>query len=156
MDLGKKFIDEELASLQLADVEALDKNATSSKSQEFYQNSQITSAIVYHNRISGVVGNFVERHQVEILVHQKELASSCTCSKSRRICKHAVALLYAWVNNGNDFTNVEMALQQIRKQKKEDLLEIVTNIIRQNPAAIELFLAKDKPDWDEIDLDLDY
>jgi len=156
MNLGNNQIVEELSSLTLWDVESLDKNATSGKTQEFYENSQITSAIVYHNRISGVVGNFVERHQVEITVHQKELASSCTCSKSRRICKHAVALLYAWVNDGNDFTNVEVALQHIRKLKKEELLEIVTNIIRQNPAAIELFLAKNKPDWDEIDLDLDY
>lgn len=156
MDLGKKFIVEELASLQLSDVESLDKNATSGTTQEFYQNSQITSAIIYHNRISGVVGNFVERHQVEITVHQKELVSSCTCSKSRPICKHAVALLYAWVNDGMDFTNVELALQHISKLKKEQLLEIVKNIIRQNPAAIELFLAKNEPDWDEIEVDPEY
>lgn len=156
MALVTNFIDEELSSLNIADVESLDANATSGKSQEFYQNSQITSAMVYHNRISGVVGNFVERHQIEISVHQKELASSCTCSKSRRICKHAVALLYAWVNDGKDFTNVELALQHIRKLKKEQLLEIVTNIIRQNPAAIELFMAKNEPDWDEIELDPEY
>jgi hypothetical protein len=156
MAIGKNFIGEELASLQLSDIEALDKNATDGKTQEFYQNSQITSAMVYHNRISGVVGNFVERHQVEITVHEKELASSCTCSKSRRICKHAVALLYSWINDGMDFTNVELALQHIGKMKKEQLLEIVTNIIRQNPAAIELFLAKNEPDWDEIELDPEY
>ena len=152
----KETISEELRTLQLSDVEEFDQNATSGKTLEFYDNSQISSAMVYKNRISGVVGNFVEKHQVEITLHEREIVSSCTCSKSRRICKHAVALLYAWVNDGMDFTNVEQALHQIKKLPKEQLIDIVTNIIRQNPSAIDLFLAKDKPNWDEIDLEPDY
>lgn len=143
----------ELRNIELSDVQTLDRNATSGKTQDYYENSQISSAVVYRNRISGVVGNFVEMHQVEITLHENELAASCTCSNSRSVCKHAVALLYAWVNDGMEFTNVEQALHQIKKLKKEQLIDIVTNIIRQNPSAIELFLAKDKPDWDEIDLD---
>lgn len=143
----------ELRSLQLSDVESLDQNVTSGKTYEFYGNSQLSSAIVYKNRLSGVVGNFVEMHQVEITLHEREIVSSCSCSKSREVCKHAVALLYSWVNDGSDFTNVEQVLHQIKKLKKEQLLDIITNIIRQNPKAIDLFLAKNKPNWDEIDLE---
>jgi hypothetical protein len=149
-------IAEELRSLQLSDVESLDQNVTSGKTFEFYEQSQISSAIVYKNRISGVVGNFVEMHQVEITMHDREIASLCTCSKSRKVCNHAVALLYAWVNDGMDFTNIEQALHRIKKLKKEQLIDIITNIIRQNPTTIDLFLAKNKPNWDEIDLDPTY
>ncbi len=144
-------ISEDLNSLDLAQIEALDRNATDGTSREYYESCQITSAIVYRNKISGIVGNFLESSKVEITIHGKEITSSCSCQKSREICIHAVSLLYSWVNDGIDFIDIEQALAQIRDMDKESLVEVISNIIRINPSYIDIFLAKHKPEWDEID-----
>ena len=145
-----------LKSLSLSQVEALDRNALNGKARDYYENSQITSATVFRNRISGYVGNYFESHQVEIIFHENEISSSCTCSKARRVCKHMVALLYSWVNEGMDFLNVDEALEQIKEMDREHLIDVITNIIRQNPSSVDLFLAKPNPSWDEIELEPEF
>jgi hypothetical protein len=49
---------------------------------------------------------------------------------------------------------VEKVLQEVAKMDKSRLLEIVENIIKQNPGFAEVFLSQDKPEWDEIDLEI--
>jgi len=146
-------VSSDLASLDSVQIEALDRNAASGKAKEYYENVQVTRATVYRNKLYGRVGNFLEEHQVEITVHENEISSSCTCGEARNICKHAIALLYSWVNDGRDFRNIGKTLIEIKKMDKERLLEIVSNIIRLHPDFIDLFLARQRPDWDEIDPD---
>jgi len=143
----------ELRQLQLEHIEALDREVAGGKALEFYENSQITRATVFRNKISGRIGNFLEGYDVEISLHGDEIATSCTCRRSHRICKHSVALLYSWVNDGRDFLDVGLTLQEIKAMDKDRLVEIVSNIIRQNPSFADLFLAKKITDWYDIESD---
>ncbi|NIA30952.1 MAG: hypothetical protein GWP06_13695 [Actinobacteria bacterium] len=151
MNLHHDKISDDLIPLNLSQVEALDRNATDSTSREYYESCQITSAIVYRNKLSGHVGNFLESNKVEITIHGNEITSFCSCQESREICRHAVSLLYSWVNDGIDFTNIETVLEEIREMDKDSLVDVISNIIRINPSYIDIFLAKHKPEWDEID-----
>jgi hypothetical protein len=144
----------DLSELSYSQVRDLDKNAADGKALEYYESAQINGASVYRNKISGRVGNFFEEFVVELTVHGKEISSSCTCSQSREICRHAVALLYAWVNDGGDFMNIGRVLDEIETMDKIRLVEIISNIIRVNPRFADVFLAKHNPEWDEIDMDL--
>ncbi|HOY45253.1 MAG TPA: hypothetical protein PL189_10975, partial [bacterium] len=83
-----------------------------------------------------------------------EIAGSCPCQRSRKICKHIIALLYSWVNDGGEFLDVEDVLTEVRAMKKEQLLVVIENIIRQNPEYAELFLKRQPPDWDEIETEI--
>ena len=151
MNLHNDKISDDLISLNFSQVEALDRNATDGTSREYYESCQITSAIVYRNKLSGHVGNFLESNRVELTIHGDEITSSCSCQKSREICKHTVSLLYSWVNDGIDFTNIETVLEEIREMDKDSLVDVISNIIRINPSYIDIFLAKHEPEWDEID-----
>jgi len=151
MNLHDDKIANDLTSLNLSQIEALDRNATDGTSREYYESCQITSATVYRNKLSGHVGNFLESNKVELTIHGNEITSSCSCQESREICKHAVSLLYSWVNDGIDFTDIETVLEEIREMDKDRLVDIIANIIRINPSYIDIFLAKYKPEWDEID-----
>jgi len=62
-------------------------------------------------------------------------------------------LLYSWVFDGNDFLNVANVLEEIDNLEKSRLMDIIKNMIRYNPNLVDIFLAKDKLDWDEIDSD---
>jgi len=146
-------ISPELASLTFSQIQALDREATNGETFAYYESSQVSRATVYRNRISGIVGNFVEQFQVQITVHQQEISGYCSCGKSLHICKHVVALLYSWVNDGGDFLNVEHALSEIREMDRDRLIEVVSNIIRHDPQYLDLFFAKNKEEWDEIDPD---
>jgi uncharacterized Zn finger protein len=141
----------ELQQLDYAQIQSLDQEVAGGKALEYYENSQISRATVFRNKISGRVGNFLEGYDVEIVVHGAEIAVSCSCRRSRRICKHAVALLYSWINDSRDFLDIGVTLQEIKAMDKDRLIEIVSNILRINPSFVDLFLAKNISDWDDIE-----
>ncbi len=149
--MSRNEIEKNLRSINMGQVQSLDEQITKGNGWEYYESAQITRATIFKNKISAEVGNFLETYQVKLSVHGQEISGSCTCGRARRLCKHMVALLYAWVQDGNDFTDVERQLDEITKMDKEDLVKIVSNIIRANPEYIELFMLKNIPEWDEID-----
>jgi hypothetical protein len=146
-------IADELKKLGYEQVSAFDAEATDGEALSYYENSQVENAIVYRNKISGRVGNFFEKYDVRMALHGQEISSSCTCEKSPDICMHAIALLYTWVSDASDFLNISDVLADLEKMEKDKLLEIVANIIQQQPHMADVFLARKKLDWDEIDLD---
>ena len=149
-------IADELRDITFSQVQRLDEESTDGRSFEFYERSQVTKAAVYANHLSGVVGNFVESFEAQITAHGNEISCSCTCGRSGKICKHVITLLYAWVNDGSEFLNVEQVLSKIKDMEKRRLIEIVSNIIRHEPRYVDLFLSPTSPEWDEIDLDPDF
>jgi hypothetical protein len=144
-------ISTELKNLGYEQIAAFDEEVTAGEALAFYENSQIEDAVVYQNKISGRVGNFIENYDVRLTVHGNEIINSCTCESDRKICLHAIALLYAWVNDAADFMNLSRVLADIEKMEKSRLMEIVANIIRKQPHMADIFLARKKPDWDEIE-----
>ncbi len=144
-----------LKSLTLEQVTALDHEAINGNGLAYYETAMITHAVVYKNRISAHVGNYAENTQVRITFHEHDFAGSCTCQKSRKICRHIVALLYAWIHDGGEFLEVEKILCEVKKMGKTRLLEIIENILQQKPEFAGLFLSKRPPDWDEIDLEIE-
>ncbi len=150
----KGHVDPKLQHLDLEEVSTLDRDAIGGKGLAYYETALITRAAVFHNHISGRVGNYLENFDVRVTFHENEIAGSCPCQRSRKICRHIVALLYSWVNDGDEFLDIEQVLINVRAMKKEQLVEIVENILRENPEYAELFLHRQQPDWDEIDTSL--
>ncbi|MBN2000630.1 hypothetical protein JW935_23985 [candidate division KSB1 bacterium] len=153
MEKPKNGISEDLLQLTYSQIQSLDNNATSGQTAEYYENAMISNAAVFRNRLFGRVGNIFEEYQVNITVHKHELSSSCTCGHGREVCQHAVALLYSWVNEGQNFFDIGKAIMEISQLDKEALVDILTNLLQSHPALFEVLLAKNSPDWDEIDLD---
>ena len=149
----KNIFAKELQQLDYNQIAAFDEQATSGEALAFYDNSQIENAVVYQNRISGRVGNFIENYQVKVIVYGAEISSTCECDNERKICQHAIALLYGWVNDFEDFLNIDDVLRDIAKFEKKQLLEIVANILQHIPHLAPAFLKKKDLDWDEIDPD---
>jgi hypothetical protein len=142
----------ELQSLGFDQVTAIDQKITGGKSLGYYENALVTHAAVFHNKLSGRVGNYLESNDVQVAIHGKEISGTCSCHRSGKICQHVVSLLYAWANDAAEFKNIALVLAEIKKFDKARLLEIVTKILQQNPAFADIFLMTSKPDWDEIDL----
>ena len=149
-------VSDELLNLDLASVEIFDRDITDGRGREYYESSEITRATVFRNKLSGTVGTFVQGYQVDISLHGNEIAAICSCNTNRKICIHAIALLYSWIFDGDDFLNISTVLQQIETLEKSSLVLIIKNIIRQYPGLADVFLARDKAEWYEIDPEPDY
>jgi len=154
MPYGKKQnFAKELQQLDYNQVAAFDEEATRGEALAFYDNCQIENAVVYRNKISGRVGNYIENYQVKVVVYGPEISSTCECDNERKICQHAIALLYGWVNDSEDFLNIDKVLCDIEKLDKKQLLEIVVNVLQHAPHLAPAFLKQKTLDWDEIELD---
>jgi uncharacterized Zn finger protein len=150
----KTTVAEELLNLKYNDIVVFDEAAAENEALPYYEQSQILDAVVFRNKLSARVGNYFESNRVRLAMHGKELSSRCTCDSEKQICIHAVALLYAWVNDAQDFMNLADVLAEIEMLEKSRVIEIVANILQQQPHLANDFLQKNKPDWDEIDQDL--
>ena len=146
-----KTISRELRQLSYEHIASFDDEATMGEALTYYENSNIDNAVVYRNKISGRVGNYFENFDVKIAIHDKEISSSCSCDSEQKVCMHVIALLYGWINDAQDFMNISTVLAEIQKMKKERLVDIVANMLQKQPHMADIFLARKKPDWDEID-----
>jgi len=150
-DKNNSTIEKKLLELGYEQIAAFDEQVTLGEALAYYDNSQIENAVVFRNKLSGRVGNYFESYQVKITIYDNEISSTCECDNERKICRHAVALLYAWVNDSQDFLNIAEVLNQIEKMEKTRLVEIVANILQHEPHMAQLFLHNKEIDWDEID-----
>ncbi len=153
MNDKNKDIDAEMFRLTYSQIQSLDNNATQGRTAEYYENAMISNAAVFRNKLFARVGNIFEEYQVNITVHEHELSSACTCGQGREICRHAVALLYSWVNESQNFLNIGKAIDEISRLDKKELVAMITNLLQSHPALFEVMLAKNNPEWDEIEPD---
>lgn len=141
----------ELLNLTFDDIASFDDETANGEGEAYYEQSQVIDAVVYRNKLFARVGNYFESHRVRVTMHGQELTARCTCDSDNRFCIHAITLLYAWVNDAPDFMNLSEVLTEIAEMDKARIMEIVVNILQQQPHLAGEFLKKIKPDWDEID-----
>lgn len=134
---GNKFpISSELMSITEQQVSHLDQEVAEGKGWDFYCNGQVVQSTVFQDRLSGIVVDDFNQYNVEIKIDKDQIIGTCNCSVRGQICKHIVALLYSWVNDGEGFEDVGNALQLLENKNKEELLAIISRMIVKNPRNI--------------------
>jgi hypothetical protein len=111
------------------EVVRLDQQATEGASWEFYCGSYIHHPTVFGHKMSGLVQDAVDEYFTQIRVDNKGMVAGCTCSERTGICKHAIALLYGWVDDNEGFMNVADVLERLRDKDKDELLAILGRVI---------------------------
>jgi uncharacterized Zn finger protein len=101
--------------------------------------------------MSGMVQDAVDEYFAEVRADRDELVAGCTCRSHGGICKHAIALLYGWVNDNEDFLNVADTLARLRQRDKEDILAILGRILMFDPRNASLL--EEKFAADDLDED---
>jgi uncharacterized Zn finger protein len=119
-------------------VELLDQRATEGASWEFYCGSYIHHPAVFGHKLSGKVQDAIDEYFTEIRISDKEMVTDCSCGERSGVCKHAIALLYGWVEDSDGFVNVADTLERLRHKDQEDLLEILGRIIMFDLRMIDL------------------
>ena len=131
-------IAEELLSITQEQVVQLDQEIADGEGWEFYSKGFVSGATVFQDTILGQVRELTAINTIEIKVRNREIYTSCSCSRTGGICKHAIALLYCWTNDNDSFINVGTSLEKLEKFDKEELLNILKRILVRDPQYITL------------------
>ena len=139
-----------LASLTVEEVKRIDEEATGGEGWDFYTTGFLTKASVFLNKISARVREAYGEFYVEATVDEHHIATACTCNEKSGMCKHAVALLYSWVFDAEDFLDVGETMEELRARDKEELIEILGRIVQNDPRNVDFF--EEHPEEEEPQL----
>jgi len=145
-------ISEDLLNLTHEQIESLDQEATGGEGFDYYCAGNILKASVFLNRVAGIVRDFEFDYIARAEVRGDKILTACSCSRNGLICKHVIALLYSWVNDSADFTDVGECLRQLQYRDKESLLEVIGRFMLKDPTNADLL---DEPDSTQDDYDLE-
>jgi hypothetical protein len=143
-------ISEFLKSITERDVNLLDQEVTDGTGWKTYCNGQIIRPTVLNDQITGICLDHYAEYSVEVRVQDNQISSTCNCDNHGTICRHVVALLYSWINDGEAFRNIGQSIKELQTKNKEELIEVITKILKRNPQSIFLLGGSDPLD-EELD-----
>lgn len=133
-------------------VVTLDQEATDGAGWNLYCQSYINRPTVFKNKISGRFRNIEQDYYVEVKVEERQITTFCSTCRNGEICIHSVALLYSWIYDHDAFLNVAESIRRLESRNKDELIEIIAQILSKDAGHIEyLFETRDE----EGDYDLD-
>lgn len=85
-------------------------------------------------------------YRVEMIVDGEQLFGRCNCPAGSTHCEHQVALLLTWLNEPKTFINYQDLRKAIRQKDKNDLVDILVNLIEVFPELSQFFLTPENQD----------
>ena len=68
-------------------------------------------------------------YRIEMIVDGEQLFGKCTCHAGNSPCEHQTAVLLAWLNEPQTFTSYQLLRKSIRLKEKNELVDILMNLI---------------------------
>lgn len=141
----------ELLSITQQQIMQLDQDSMDGAGWEYYMHGFVSGATVFQDTLIGQVRELTIVNNVEIKVSGPEIYTSCSCSRTGGVCKHAIALLYSWTNDADSFIDVGKSIAEIERLSKERLLSALRRILIHDPKYIAYALGRYPVGGGEID-----
>lgn len=104
------------------------------RGKEYFEEGRLNRPIVHRGSImADVKGTMPEEYHISIDLRDGNFIASCTCPYAFGYCKHIAAVLYAWVRRPGIFKDLGRSEDMLRKLGKEEVVEIVMDMIRYDP-----------------------
>lgn len=123
-------------SITEKDLEKYYSDAIISRGEDYYRNGHVINPIILDNKLyAEVIGSSSKNYEVEIEIKDRIIKGKCNCPYHDK-CKHQVAVLYLYINNKDSFVDINEKMETLKALSKEELLEVIKNIFKQNPKSI--------------------
>jgi Uncharacterized conserved protein len=127
-----------LFELQEKDIEALCSESILSRGSAYFHEGRIVNPIIDGDVLRAECeGTLPENYRVSAKIESGEIKVECSCPYQGEVCKHAIALLYTWVNNSEIFVNIEEIVTLLKSKSKTDLVKIITRMICKDPNVLQ-------------------
>ncbi len=109
------------------------------KGQDYYDNGHVLGAVKLENTLyAQVLGSVSVPYEVRANIDDPDISTECACPVGS-MCKHGVALLLQWANDSSSFTDADTLIGSIEKMSKDEIINILKSLIKQNPSIINEF-----------------
>ncbi len=109
------------------------------KGEDYYDGGHVQRPVKIENMLyAQVLGSAAAPYEVRAYIDDKNMSTECSCPVGN-MCKHGVALLLQWVNDTSSFIDAAKFIQILENMNKDEIINILKNIIRQNPSIIVEF-----------------
>ncbi len=109
------------------------------KGQDYYDGGHVLRPVKMENTLfAQVLGSAATPYEVRAYIDDKNMSTECSCPVGN-MCKHGVALLLQWVNDTSSFIDADKFIQTLENMNKDEIINILKNIIKQNPSIIAEF-----------------
>lgn len=109
------------------------------KGQDYYDGGHVLRPVKIESTIYGqVLGSAATPYEVRAYIDDKNMSTECSCPVGN-MCKHGVALLLQWVNDTSSFIDADKFIQTLENMNKDEIINILKNIIKQNPSFVAEF-----------------
>ena len=137
---NSKYNKNVLHDLKINEVKKLCSTKIYKRGLEYYHDNHVLKPIVYGSVLRAeVVGNDFHPYTVEIKYKNGNLISDCNCPFDfEDFCKHSIALLICCIYKKDQFFDIDFFLDSLNGKSKQELLELIQNLIRLNPSLIML------------------
>jgi hypothetical protein len=127
-----------LSTIDAKDVKRLCSDKVYKKGVTYFKEGRNSKQIIHGNLLSGdVEGNEVPIYHVKIRYENGTIFSNCTCPyEFEELCKHSVSLLLNWIYKREQFTDVDLFLEDIKEKSKEEVLIIIKRWIYLYPTIL--------------------
>jgi len=120
-----------LKNIDEKDMEELFDPVIRQRGYEYFERGNVINLVSFENKIMATVAG-TANYITSIEIKDNELHISCTCPYEGN-CKHAAALMYAWMKRRKDFIDMEEILNRLKKMDKEEIISVIKEAIYLNP-----------------------
>lgn len=116
-----------LFNLKLDDIKRLCSDNIYQRGLAYLKQGRVSNQTIHNNSLSGQVqGSQFYTYDVKIDVEKDKLIPSCTCPFDYEdFCKHAISLLASWIKYHEQFIDIDLFVNELRKKSKDELLCII-------------------------------
>ncbi len=109
------------------------------KGQDYYDGDHVLRPVKIENTLyAQVMGSALSPYEVRAYIADSNIRTECTCPVGN-MCKHGVALLLQWINDKSSFIDAEKFIQTLENMNKDEIINILKDIIKQNPSLVAEF-----------------
>lgn len=103
----------------------------------YFNEGRIISPIVWDGSIqSEVIGSGLSNYIASIKIKDNKIQAECNCPSEESLCKHSIALLYAWLKTPENFKDMASIESTLQRMKKEGLIDLLIKMIKKDPNII--------------------
>ncbi len=103
----------------------------------YFNKGMIINPIVWNQTIQAeVMGSGLSNYITSVDIKNNKVNAYCSCPSKEQICRHTVALLYAWMKTPDNFKEITKIESSLRKMRKEKLIEILMKMIKKDMSII--------------------
>ncbi|MEW6095506.1 MAG: hypothetical protein AB1567_03125 [bacterium] len=136
---NKSLVATSLLELTEEKIKKLANYSTLTRGLMYFNEGRIINPIVWDQTIQAeVVGSGLSNYVASVNIKNNEVNTNCNCPSAEHLCKHTIALLYAWIKNRDSFKEITQLESSLGRMRKEELIGLLMEMIKKDPHIISV------------------